>query len=82
MYIVGLNDRPAIFGHLTQRHVHRPIVAFDRKDFIPRQVHIFIAIVDRLSHGKEFHPELRARLLPLVDNPPLPAYRLYEYPHG
>lgn len=31
-----------MFGDMTQRHVHRPIVALDRKDLITRQVHILI----------------------------------------
>ena len=40
-----------MFGHMTQRHVHRLIVALDREDLATRQVHILIAVVYLLGYG-------------------------------
>ena len=40
-----------MLSHMTQRHVHRPLVALDRKDLATRQVHILIAVVYLLGHG-------------------------------
>ena len=47
----GVERQTGMFGHMTQRHVHRPIVALDRKDLATRQVHILIAVVYLLGHG-------------------------------
>ena len=30
--------QPGEFGDMAQRHVHRPVVAFDRKDLVVRQM--------------------------------------------
>lgn len=59
-------------GNMPQGHVHRLIVAFDRKDLITFQMQIFITVVDHFSNGKEFDTELCTCLLPLVDDPIIP----------
>ena len=57
---------------MPQGHVHRLIVAFDRKDLITFQMQIFITVIDYFGYRKEFNTELRTCLLPLVDDPIIP----------
>lgn len=58
---------------MPQGHVHRLIVAFDRKDLITFQMQIFITVIDYFGYRKEFNTELCTRLLPLVDDPMIPV---------
>ena len=58
---------------MPQGHVHRLIVAFDRKDLITFQMQIFITVIDYFGYRKEFNTELCTCLLPLVDDPPFPV---------
>ena len=57
---------------MPQGHVHRLIVAFDRKDLITFQMQIFITVIDYFGYRKEFNTELCTCLLPLVDDPLIP----------
>ena len=58
---------------MPQGHVHRLIVAFDRKDLITFQMQIFITVIDYFGYRKEFNTELCTRLLTLVDDPTMPV---------
>ena len=68
-----IKQQTGVLGHLTQRHIHRPIVGFYWKDFITFKMQVFITLVNHFGDGEEFDPELRTRLLPFVDDPTLPV---------
>ena len=68
-----IKQQTGVLGHLTQRHIHRPIVGFYWKDFITFKMQVFITLVNHFGDGEEFDPELRTRLLPFVDDPTIPV---------
>lgn len=47
----GVERQTGVFGNLSQRHVQRLVVTFERKDLATRQVHILITVVYLLGHG-------------------------------
>ena len=45
-----IERQTGMFGDMTQRHVHRLIVALDREDLATRQMQVLIAVVHLFSY--------------------------------
>ena len=69
----GIERQTGMSGNLSQRHVQRLVVTFERKDPFSYKVQVLITIADHFSYGEQFYPKLRTRFLTLVDNPPIPV---------
>ena len=69
----GVERQTGMSGNLSQRHVQRLVVTFERKNLLSCQVQVLITLVEHFGDGKKFDTELCTRLLTLVDDPTIPV---------